>query len=119
VHAVCVWYVPLHRFHWSSCTEGILPVSRPLFIEEHGLRLLLDREGVGVELSREAYEAGDWAATVQEAYTRGKALKAKKRADGAVGIGMDKRQIEGREIALKAVEWVRETWGEDLPRVNP
>ena len=28
-------------------------VSRPLFIEGHRLRLLLERDGVGVELSRE------------------------------------------------------------------
>jgi hypothetical protein len=39
------------------------------------LRLLLDREGVGVELPREAYEAGDWANTVEEAWAKGREMK--------------------------------------------
>ncbi|KAF8071748.1 transmembrane amino acid transporter protein-domain-containing protein [Lyophyllum atratum] len=60
----------------SECVDSCTPfvyVSRPLFIEEHGLRLLLNREGVGVELSRQSYEAGDWALAVEEAWARGKA----------------------------------------------
>ena len=44
--------------------------------------MLLDRDGVGVELSREAYEAGDWANKVQEAYSLGKKEKARKRREG-------------------------------------
>ncbi|KAL1738974.1 hypothetical protein HDZ31DRAFT_17587, partial [Schizophyllum fasciatum] len=67
----------------SECIDACTPfvyVSRPLFIEEHGLRLLLDEEGTGVELSRAAYEQGDWAGAVEAAYARGAPSKALKRA---------------------------------------
>ncbi|KAL1727883.1 hypothetical protein EV714DRAFT_286194 [Schizophyllum commune] len=77
----------------SECIDACTPfvyVSRPLFIEEHGLRLLLDEEGTGVELSRAAYEQGDWAGAVDEAYTRGAASKALKRA-------LESRVVSGRK----------------------
>ncbi|KAI5823206.1 hypothetical protein K523DRAFT_344632 [Schizophyllum commune Tattone D] len=77
----------------SECIDACTPfvyVSRPLFIEEHGLRLLLDEEGTGVELSRAAYEQGDWAGAVEEAYTRGAASKALKRA-------LESRVVSGRK----------------------
>ena len=80
------------------------PVSRPLFIEEHGLRLLLEKDGVGVELSRASYEAGEWADTVQEAYSRGKNAKARKRQAGETG----KRAVEGREMATILINWINE-----------
>ncbi len=73
-----------------------------MFVEEHGLRLLLEREGVGIELPREAYEAGDWASATLEAYNRGKERKQKKRAEGETG----RRLIEGREMAMTLVHWV-------------
>ncbi|GLB40222.1 putative inositol hexakisphosphate [Lyophyllum shimeji] len=97
----------------SECVDSCTPfvyVSRPLFIEEHGLRLLLDREGVGVELSRQSYEAGDWALAVQEAWARGKDRKARKRADASVGIGMDDRKKEGADMAKKVVSWTEDWW---------
>ncbi|KAF8577788.1 hypothetical protein K439DRAFT_1417894 [Ramaria rubella] len=50
-------------------------VPRPLFVEEHGLRLLLEAEGTGVELSRHEYESGHWAKKVDEAYQKGKKTK--------------------------------------------
>ena len=65
-------------------------MSRPLFIEEHGLRLLMVEEWTGVELSRAAYEQGDWAGAVEEAYTRGAASKALKRA-------LESRVVSGRK----------------------
>ncbi|RDB25650.1 hypothetical protein Hypma_006794 [Hypsizygus marmoreus] len=101
----------------SECVDACTPfvyVSRPLFIEEHGLRLLLSREGVGVELSRYLYEAGDWASGVEEAWNRGKALKAKKRIDAANGIGMDKRKTEGLDMAQQVVRWTQDWWGSHL-----
>lgn len=79
-----------------------LPVPRPLFIEEHGLRLLLESEGVGVELSRGFYERGEWADAVQEAYMRGKKAKAKKRQEGETG----KRRQEGRQMAEELLDWL-------------
>lgn len=81
-------------------------VSRPLFIEEHGLRLLLDREGVGLELSRELYETGEWADTIKEAWTKGREAKARKRREGELGIGLEKRTHEMRETVRKVVQWV-------------
>ena len=77
-------------------------MPRPLFIEEHGLRLLLESEGVGVELSRGCYERGEWADAVQEAYMRGKKAKAKKRQEGETG----KRREEGKKMAEELLEWL-------------
>lgn len=88
----------------------LIIVSRPLFIEEHGLRLLLSREGVGVELSRQSYEAGDWATAVEEAWMKGKFTKAGRRADAAVGIGSEVREREGRDMARTVVRWVSDWW---------
>lgn len=87
-----------------------LTVSRPLFIEEHGLRLLLDREGVGVELLRESYEAGDWAFAVEEAWVQGKEAKKRKRDEASAGIGMDDKRQEGRDMARKVVSWTQDWW---------
>ncbi|KAF8802505.1 hypothetical protein BYT27DRAFT_7226400 [Phlegmacium glaucopus] len=86
----------------SECVDACTPfvyVSRPLFIEEHGLRLLLDREGIGIELSRQKYEAGDWSSTVTEAFISGQAMKGRKRYEMANGIGVDKREEEGKKLA--------------------
>lgn len=77
-------------------------MPRPLFIEEHGLRLLLESAGVGVELSRSCYERGDWADAVQEAYMRGNKAKARKRQEGETG----KRREEGREMASVLLGWL-------------
>ncbi|KAG5726417.1 hypothetical protein E4T56_gene9941 [Termitomyces sp. T112] len=97
----------------SECVDACTPfvyVSRPLFIEEHGLRLLLDNEGVGVELSRQSYEAGDWAFAVEEAWMRGKGAKELKRTEAFAGIGMDNKRKEGLELARKVVSWTQDWW---------
>ncbi|TFK79670.1 hypothetical protein K466DRAFT_592274 [Polyporus arcularius HHB13444] len=89
----------------SECVDACTPfvyVPRPLFIEEHGLRLYLEQEGVGVELSRTQYEVGEWADAVEEAYNRGREAKARKREIGETG----KRKEEGREMAQYVVDWV-------------
>ena len=85
-------------------------MSRPLFVEEHGLRLLLDKEGVGVELLRECYEAGDWGTAIAEAYSKGREQKERRRSEAACGVNVDKREREGRELATTVVDWVGE-WG--------
>ncbi|KAL0954905.1 hypothetical protein HGRIS_003837 [Hohenbuehelia grisea] len=111
----------------SECVDACTPfvyVSRPLFIEEHGLRLLLERDGVGVELARTDYEAGDWATAVNEAYMRGKTAKEDRRQKMAARMhraaskdatqkavegddGIPDRAKEGRQMALGVVNWVR------------
>lgn len=73
-----------------------------MFIEEHGLRCLLDREGTGVELTREQYEAGDWAAAVERAWYLGESKKTQKREKGDNG----ERQRQGELMAMQLVEWV-------------
>jgi hypothetical protein len=101
-----------------------MTVSRPLFIEEHGLRMYLDQEGVGIELSRTSYESGEWAKTVEEAYCKGWDMKETKRrkeydvcvrwkrmdrAAAAAGddeARLSERERQGREMARGVVEWV-------------
>jgi hypothetical protein len=79
-------------------------VSRPLFVEEHGLRLLLEREGVGVEMSREAYEAGEWAGTVSDAWRAGAKHKLERRA----GKHAPDRRSQGLKMARDVITWVNE-----------
>ena len=81
-------------------------MSRPLFIEEHGLRLLLEKDGIGVELSRDAYESGEWADAVKEAWSKGKVLKEAHRQMG----GTNYRQEQGARMAESLVDWVDECW---------
>ncbi|OCH85724.1 hypothetical protein OBBRIDRAFT_784503 [Obba rivulosa] len=90
----------------SECVDACTPfvfVSRPLFIEEHGLRMLLDRDGVGVELPRTSYEIGEWAYAVQEAWMKGRDMKACKRKEGERGL----RKAEGKRMAQDLIEWVQ------------
>lgn len=98
----------------SECVDSCTPfvyVSRPLFIEEHGLRLYLQREGVGIELPRQSYEDGDWANTVQQAWLQGHAQKSKKRRDAVAGIGLTRRRDEGSRMARQVVDWTTNWWG--------
>ncbi|PBL03302.1 hypothetical protein ARMGADRAFT_978330 [Armillaria gallica] len=97
----------------SECVDSATPfvyVSRPLFIEEHGLRLLLDSEGVGVELSRDSYEAGEWAHAVQDAFVKGRTAKIKKREEMAAGVGANMRAVQGKKMAASIVAWVNDCW---------
>ncbi|KAI9061096.1 hypothetical protein FKP32DRAFT_1655051 [Trametes sanguinea] len=90
----------------SECVNACTPfvyVPRPLFIEEHGLRLFLEREGFGVELSRTAYEQGEWADAVEAAWRAGREAKTRKRTEGETG----KRAEEGRQMAAEVIAWVK------------
>lgn len=73
-----------------------------MFIEEHGLRLLLEQDGVGVELSREDYEGGNWAAAIERAWNGGSNAKRLKRLEGETG----KRQEDVKEMGRRVVDWV-------------
>jgi len=89
----------------SECVDACTPfvyVPRPLFIEEFGLRLLLQQEGVGIELSRASYESGEWANAIEEAWLKGRERKARKRREGETG----RRKQEGRVMAQTIVDWV-------------
>lgn len=92
----------------AECVDAQTPfvfVPRPLFVEEHGLRRLLEEQGVGVELSQEAYERGEWADAVQHAYLMGWVKKEEKRRKGENG----ERKGAGLEMADELVKWV-EDW---------
>lgn len=102
----------------SECVDAATPfvfVSRPLFVEEHGLRALLEREGAGVELSREKYEAGEWAAHVATAYDAGRELKRRRRARG----NDDTRKIECAQLAGEIVDWLLEWQRADSMEAAP
>lgn len=86
----------------DSCTPFIF-VPRPLFLEEAGLRIMLQTRGVGLEMTREQYESGDWAKLVQEAYDLGKGRKAAKLARG-IDV---QRQQDLRALATDVLEWIR------------
>jgi hypothetical protein len=79
-------------------------VSRPLFVEENGLRLLLEREGVGVEMSRDAYEAGEWTSAVSDAWRAGAKRKLERRA----GKHGPDRRAQGLKMARDVITWVNE-----------
>ncbi len=87
-------------------------VSRPLFIEEHGLRIFLERDGVGIELSRQSYEAGEWAEAVYEAYLKGKSMKEAKKTAMVSGIGSKTREAELTRLTSEVLGWVRDWWGQ-------
>ncbi|KAJ7145105.1 hypothetical protein C8R43DRAFT_1012830 [Mycena crocata] len=91
----------------DSCTPFVY-VSRPLFIEEHGLRRLLDHDGVGIEMSRESYEAGDWSSAIEEAWSKGKASKHSKRNNKEGDFGLKNRKEEGAKLAHTVVQWAEQ-----------
>lgn len=66
------------------------------------MRLLLERDGVGVELSREDYEGGNWATAVERAWNSGREAKRLKRLEGETG----KRQEEVKEMGRRVVDWI-------------
>ncbi|KAI7862632.1 hypothetical protein BDF14DRAFT_1853212 [Spinellus fusiger] len=65
--------VVLGKLGYGTCSECIghqtpfIYVSRPQFVEEHGLLKLMKDQGSVVELSREDFEAGVWADAIEEA----------------------------------------------------
>ncbi|EKM78647.1 hypothetical protein AGABI1DRAFT_128934 [Agaricus bisporus var. burnettii JB137-S8] len=117
----------------SECVDACTPfvyVSRPLFVEEHGLRMYLDQEGVGIELSRSGYENGEWAHSVEQAYIRGQDMKQRKRenelefhtqiqsstketsggGDHDTNERLSERERQGRQMARDVIDWVDDVW---------
>lgn len=68
------------------------------------MRLLLERDGVGVELSREDYEGGNWATAVERAWNSGNEAKRLKRLEGETG----KRQKQVKDMGRKVMDWIAE-----------
>jgi L-arabinokinase len=65
--------VLLGKLGYGTCSECIghqtpfVYVPRPQFIEEQGLLKLMKDQGSAVELTREAFEAGQWADAIERA----------------------------------------------------
>lgn len=74
---------------------------------------------MGIELSRQSYEAGDWADAVEEAWIRGEDAKAKKRMDMAAGKGVDQREVEGRGMAKTVIDWASDWWDRHVREPDP
>jgi hypothetical protein len=66
--------------------------------------VLLKREGVGVEMTRDAYEAGEWACAVSDAWRAGAQRKLERRA----GMHAPDRRAQGLQMARDVVTWVDE-----------
>ncbi|CAO3607295.1 unnamed protein product [Cunninghamella echinulata] len=65
--------VVLGKLGYGTCSECIghhtpfVYVPRPQFIEEYGLRKLMQDQGSAVELDRYDFEAGNWTKAIEEA----------------------------------------------------
>ncbi|KAJ3914180.1 hypothetical protein F5877DRAFT_92869 [Lentinula edodes] len=95
----------------AECIDAGTPmvyVSRPLFVEELGLRVLLENEGVGVEMSRAEYESGRWVERVKEAWEKARVAKEWKRR--VEGDRITEREAEIRDMARVVVNWVEDFW---------
>jgi hypothetical protein len=63
---------------------------------------------VGIELSRAAYEAGEWAGAVEEAWIKGQ--KQKSVHNEHISTRCTGRTQQGKEMARRVTEWVEEWW---------
>jgi hypothetical protein len=65
--------------------------------------MLMQSQGVGVELSREEYESGNWAGKVKEAWRQGRRAKDAKRKAG----DDPKRHADIDDMAMSLLQWVK------------
>lgn len=63
-----------------------------------------------MELSRQKYEAGQWAGAITEAWSKGQAAKENKRKEEGMGNKPNKRIEEGRAMAKTTIAWVKQWW---------
>ncbi|KAF8339585.1 uncharacterized protein EI90DRAFT_2966730 [Cantharellus anzutake] len=104
--------VLLGKLGYGTCSEAIdsgtpfIYVPRPAIIEEIGLKLWLEAEGVGVEFTREKYESGDWAGAVQGAWERGESTGLRERRRFAGYKEVEERISEGDDMARKLYDWI-------------
>ncbi|KAI8080132.1 uncharacterized protein B0P05DRAFT_469337 [Gilbertella persicaria] len=96
----------LGKLGYGTCSECIghstpfVYVPRPQFIEEHGLLKLMSDQGSAVELSREDFEAGNWAPAIEHASTMSGTCK-----DPLLRVPHN-----GGEIAAQSIERFVEEW---------
>ncbi|GEM12369.1 L-arabinokinase [Rhodotorula toruloides] len=89
-----------------SCRTPFIYVPRPLFVEEFGLKRLMQARGVSLELDRADFEAGRWEFHIEEAYEQGRADKEEARRTGFVDERAGK--VIRREIEAFMEQWKAE-----------
>ncbi|GAA6022000.1 hypothetical protein JCM10207_002402 [Rhodosporidiobolus poonsookiae] len=87
-----------------SCKTPFIYVPRPLFVEEFGLKRLMQARGTSLELDRTDFEAGRWEFHIEEAYEQGRAAKEEARRTGFVD------EMAGERIR-EEVERFMDEWG--------
>lgn len=52
-------------------------MPRPLFVEEFGLKRLMEAQGTALPMTRADFEAGNWAKLIEQAYELGKEKRSR------------------------------------------
>lgn len=61
----------------SRLTFQLSAVPRPLFVEEFGLKRLMEASGTALPMTRADFEAGNWAKLIEQAYELGREKRQK------------------------------------------
>ncbi|KAG1055461.1 hypothetical protein G6F46_000501 [Rhizopus delemar] len=107
--------VLLGKLGYGTCSECIghsvpfVYVSRPQFIEEHGLLKLMKDQGSAVELSRQDFESGNWA----KAITRASEMSGTC-SDPLLRVPHNGGEVAALNLERFAIEWVRQKTVNDL-----
>ncbi|KAG1116538.1 hypothetical protein G6F42_013668 [Rhizopus arrhizus] len=98
--------VLLGKLGYGTCSECIghstpfVYVPRPQFIEEHGLLKLMSDQGSAVELSRQDFEAGNWAPAIEAASQMTGTCK-----DAQLRVPHNGGEIAAQSIERFVIEW--------------
>ncbi|KAI8078769.1 uncharacterized protein BX664DRAFT_286901 [Halteromyces radiatus] len=98
--------VVLGKLGYGTCSECIghhtpfVYVPRPQFIEEYGLRKLMQDQGSAVELHRDDFEAGKWADAIQQASKLSGACDEPDRL-----VGHNGGQVAAKTLEQFVIEW--------------
>ncbi|GAA94009.1 uncharacterized protein L969DRAFT_92945 [Mixia osmundae IAM 14324] len=101
--------VILGKLGYGTCSEAVatqtpfIYVPRPLFIEEYGLKRLMEQQGKPVEMSRDAFESGQWEHLIMRAYRLGCETKAAFREGRALPPD---HSAAARTIVASLISWL-------------
>lgn len=73
--------VPIGKSGVSRAEVLSCAVPRPLFVEEFGLKRLMETQGTAVTMSRSDFEAGRWSRLIEQAYQQGSLKKKQHRSE--------------------------------------
>lgn len=101
---------------YGTCSETVatqtpfLYVPRPLFVEEFGLKRLMDQRGTALPMTRADFEAGRWSKLVLQAYEMGKKKKEQHREDHLARLASgEQEESAGTIISLELEKFMRES----------